>query len=181
MAQSFEKSVKGATKVKVGPKYSLSASLTITRQLAPPKSKYIEHILIATHGGEAGVNEVFRVLQNRLRDSTWTVVFKSLIVVHLLIREGRQDAALKHLSNNPQRTLAINNFTEGACPLAVSAADLYQCLSNRQLCRSCVNGAWQTSANPRPQHPSLYRIPRAAREIVRTHKGRLCPGWRWSA
>jgi phosphatidylinositol-binding clathrin assembly protein len=89
----------------------------MTVQLAPPKSKYIEHILIATHGGEAGVSEVFRVLQLRLRDSTWTIVFKALIVVHLLIREGRQDAALKYLSNNPQTKLAINNFTEGTSPL----------------------------------------------------------------
>ncbi|GJD02632.1 ANTH domain-containing protein [Colletotrichum higginsianum] len=72
MSSSFEKSVKGATKIKA----------------APPKTKYIEHILVATHAGEAGVAEVFRALQFRLRDSTWTVVFKSLITVHLMIREG---------------------------------------------------------------------------------------------
>lgn len=84
-------------------------------QLAPPKSKYIEHILIATHAGESGVGEVFRVLQNRLRDSTWTIVFKSLIVVHLMIREGVSDVTLRYLSHNPQNKLAINNFTEGKC------------------------------------------------------------------
>jgi hypothetical protein len=39
-------------------------------------------------------------------------------VVHLLIREGRQDAALKYLSSNPQSKLAINNFTEGTYPPA---------------------------------------------------------------
>ena len=39
-------------------------------------------------------------------------------MVHLLIREGRQDAALKYLSSNPQNKLAINNFTEGTYPLA---------------------------------------------------------------
>jgi hypothetical protein len=87
------------------------------KQLAAPKSKYIEHILIATHTGEAGVAEVFRALQNRLRDSTWTIVFKALIVVHFMIREGREDVTLKFLSNNPQRKLAINNFTEGAPPV----------------------------------------------------------------
>ena len=37
-------------------------------------------------------------------------------MVHLLIREGRQDAALKYLSSNPQSKLAINNFTEGTYP-----------------------------------------------------------------
>jgi hypothetical protein len=82
-------------------------------KLAAPKSKYIEHILIATHTGEAGVAEVFRALQNRLRDSTWTIVFKSLIVVHLMMREGEKDITLKYLSSSPLRKLAINNFTEG--------------------------------------------------------------------
>ncbi|TVY28777.1 ENTH domain-containing protein [Lachnellula hyalina] len=95
MASSFEKSVKGATKIKA----------------APPKSKYIEHILIATHSGEAGVAEVFRALSNRLRDSTWTVVFKSLITVHLMIREGSPDVTLAYLARHRQM-LAISSFSD---------------------------------------------------------------------
>ncbi|KAH7078231.1 ANTH domain-containing protein [Paraphoma chrysanthemicola] len=97
MASSFEKSVKGGTKIK----------------LAAPKSKYVEHILVATHAGEAGVAEIFRALTNRLRDSTWTIVFKSLIIVHLMIREGEPEVTLKYLAQNPHRKLAINSFTEG--------------------------------------------------------------------
>ncbi|CZT09619.1 related to YAP1802-Yeast Adaptor Protein, member of AP180 protein family [Rhynchosporium graminicola] len=92
---SFEKSVKGATKIKA----------------APPKSKYIEHILIATHSGEAGVAEVFRALQNRLRDATWTVVFKSLITVHLMIREGSPDVTLGYLARH-RNMLAISSFSD---------------------------------------------------------------------
>ncbi|KKY15239.1 putative enth domain protein [Diplodia seriata] len=80
--------------------------------LAPPKSKYVEHILVATHAGEAGVAEVFRAIQNRLRDSTWTIVFKALIIIHLMIREGEPDVTLKYLAQSPSRRLAINNFTE---------------------------------------------------------------------
>ncbi|CRG90012.1 ENTH domain-containing protein C19F8,03c [Talaromyces islandicus] len=95
MPQNFEKSVKGATKIK----------------LAAPKSKYIEHILLATRSGEAGVAEIFRTLQFRLRDSTWTIVFKSLIVLHLMIREGAEPAALEYLSENP-RKIAISSFSE---------------------------------------------------------------------
>ncbi|KAI0473710.1 putative clathrin binding protein [Xylariaceae sp. FL0804] len=94
MSSSFEKSVKGATKIKA----------------APPKTKYIEHILVATHAGEAGVGEVFRALQNRLRDSTWTVVFKSLITVHLMIREGSPDATLAYLAAHRSQ-LAISTFS----------------------------------------------------------------------
>ncbi|KAH9892143.1 putative clathrin binding protein [Xylariomycetidae sp. FL2044] len=95
MSSSFEKSVKGATKIKA----------------APPKTKYIEHILVATHAGEAGVGEIFRALQFRLRDSTWTVVFKSLITIHLMIREGSPDATLAYLAKH-RNMLAISSFTD---------------------------------------------------------------------
>ncbi|KAI2626131.1 ANTH-domain-containing protein [Hypomontagnella submonticulosa] len=95
MSSSFEKSVKGATKIKA----------------APPKTKYIEHILVATHSGEAGVGEVFRALQFRLRDSTWTVVLKSLITIHLMIREGSPDATLAYLAKH-RNMLAISSFTD---------------------------------------------------------------------
>jgi len=97
MSNSFEKSVKGGTKIK----------------LAPPKAKYVEHILLATQTGEAGVAEVFRTLQNRLRDSTWTIVFKSLIIVHLMIKEGHRDVTLRYLAVAPKTRLAINTFTDG--------------------------------------------------------------------
>ena len=96
MSSSFEKSVKGGTKVK----------------LAPPKSKYVEHILQATQSGEAGVAEVFRTLIHRLRDSTWTVAFKSLIIVHLMIKEGVTDVTLSYLSVAPKSRLAINTFAD---------------------------------------------------------------------
>ncbi|KAF5025662.1 hypothetical protein F66182_2268 [Fusarium sp. NRRL 66182] len=95
MSSSFEKSVKGATKIKN----------------APPKTKYIEHILVATHSGEAGVGEVFRALTYRLRDSTWTVVFKSLITVHLMIREGSPDVTLAFLASH-RNLLATSSFTD---------------------------------------------------------------------
>ncbi|KAI6804021.1 ANTH-domain-containing protein [Hortaea werneckii] len=96
MSSNFEKSVKGGTKVK----------------LAAPKTKYVEHILLATQSGEAGVAEVFRTLTHRLRDSTWTVAFKSLIIVHLMIKEGAQNATLAFLATNPRNKLAINQFTD---------------------------------------------------------------------
>ncbi|KAL8959502.1 MAG: hypothetical protein Q9193_003645, partial [Seirophora villosa] len=95
MSGSFEKSVKGGTKIK----------------LAAPKAKYVEHILVATHAGEAGVAEIFRALQNRLRDSTWTIVFKALIIVHLMIREGEPKVTLKYLADSPSK-LAISNFSD---------------------------------------------------------------------
>lgn len=95
MPDSFEKSVKGGTKIK----------------LAPPKSKYVEHILRATHAGDAGVAEIFRTMTNRLRDSTWTIVFKGLIIVHIMIREGEPDVTLRYISEHPTK-LAISSFND---------------------------------------------------------------------
>ncbi|KAM4068053.1 ANTH domain-containing protein [Hirsutella rhossiliensis] len=95
MSSSFEKSVKGATKIKN----------------APPKTKYIEHILVATHSGEAGIGEVFRALQHRLRDSTWTVALKSLITVHLMIREGSPDVTLVFLAKH-RNMLSLGHISD---------------------------------------------------------------------
>lgn len=58
------------------------------------------------------MGEIFRALTNRLRDSTWTIVYKSLIIVHLMIREGEPEVTLRFLAKNPRRTLAISHFTE---------------------------------------------------------------------
>lgn len=120
MASSFEKSVKGATKIKVRlpppptPNRLWADPTPSACQAAPPKTKYIEHILVATHSGDAGVGEVFRALQNRIRDSTWTVVFKSLITVHLMIREGSPDVTLQYLAKH-RNTLAVSMFSDGEC------------------------------------------------------------------
>ncbi len=106
--------MKGATKIKVGlqnPSGLDRPTDSCVQQLAAPKSKYIESILSATQGGESGVAEIFRTLQLRLRDSTWTIVFKALIVVHLMIREGAPEVTLRYVADSPKR-LAISSFTE---------------------------------------------------------------------
>ncbi len=55
---------------------------------------------------------MFRALRNRLHDSTWTVVLKSLITIHLMIREGQPDATLAYLSKH-RNLIAISSFTDG--------------------------------------------------------------------
>lgn len=94
---TYDKAVKGATKVKV----------------AAPKTKWVEPLLAATHSGDGVMGEVFRCLASRLRDSTWSIVFKSLIVVHVLIREGYKDAALQNLVQNPSM-LSCSHFTDAS-------------------------------------------------------------------
>lgn len=80
---TYVKLVKGATKIK----------------MAPPKAKYVDPILMGTSDpGE--FREIVRALDSRINDTAWTIVYKSLIVVHLIIREGDKDAGLKYYSNH---------------------------------------------------------------------------------
>ncbi|KTW25763.1 hypothetical protein T552_03376 [Pneumocystis carinii B80] len=81
---SYQKAVNGATKIK----------------LAAPKQKYLESILGATYSGDIALFEVFSALFSRLHEPSWTIVFKSLIVIHIMIRDGSKDITLRYLSNN---------------------------------------------------------------------------------
>ena len=86
---TYEKLVKGATKVKV----------------APPKTKYIEPILMATNIDDVhsrdNLNTIMRTLAVRLQDLLWSVVYKLLIVLHIMAREGVKDVALEYLADHP--------------------------------------------------------------------------------
>ncbi|GME95255.1 unnamed protein product [[Candida] boidinii] len=72
-------------------------------KMAPPKPKYIEPILMATADGDK--SEDFRVimktLANRVQDTALTIVYKSLIVAHIMIREGDEDVTIRYLSRHP--------------------------------------------------------------------------------
>lgn len=40
-------------------------------------------------------------------------MFKSLIIVHFMIREGEPNVTLRYLASGPERRLAVSSFTEG--------------------------------------------------------------------
>ncbi|KAK9464910.1 ANTH domain-containing protein [Lipomyces arxii] len=94
----YDKTVKGATKLKVC-------------HMAAPKAKYIEPILQGT-ANQGELEDIFRCLSSRLRDTAWTVVFKALIVVHIMIREGKRDAALEYLRHH-SRILDCSQMNRG--------------------------------------------------------------------
>lgn len=78
---TYVKLVKGATKIK----------------MAPPKSKYLDPILLGTTN-RTDLSEIIRGLQERMNDTAFTVVFKSLIVLHLLLRESNGYLAYQMLA-----------------------------------------------------------------------------------
>lgn len=80
---TYYKLVKGATKIK----------------MAPPKQKYIDPILLGT-ADDRDFKEIVSALSERINDSAWTIVFKSLAVAHVMVRDGNGDIALKYFSQN---------------------------------------------------------------------------------
>ncbi len=83
MSLLYTKLVKGATKIK----------------MAPPKQKYVDPILSGTSSAR-GLQEITHALDIRLSDTAWTIVYKALIVLHLMIQQGEKDVTLRHYSHN---------------------------------------------------------------------------------
>ncbi|GMG25723.1 unnamed protein product [Ambrosiozyma monospora] len=83
---TYEKLVEGATKIK----------------LAPPKPKYIDPILMSTADGYDSENflVVMRTINKRLQDTAWSIVYKALIVVHIMIKEGDANVSLSYLAKH---------------------------------------------------------------------------------
>ena len=57
---------------------------------------------MATAEGERSdsFRTVMRALARRLQDSAWTIVYKSLILIHIMIREGDGNTCIKYLSTH---------------------------------------------------------------------------------
>ncbi|GAA5854875.1 hypothetical protein JCM9279_005547 [Rhodotorula babjevae] len=81
---SMRKAVDGATKPK----------------RAAPKAKYIDPLVQATFQQDGQLQEVVRTLASRMRDPNTTVVFKSLIVLHTLMRSGSIDSVFPYLASS---------------------------------------------------------------------------------
>ncbi|KAI0917999.1 hypothetical protein AcV5_002788 [Taiwanofungus camphoratus] len=92
---SFEKAVKGACKPKPN----------------PPKAKYVDPILAATWSDDGAVHDVCRALAPRFREPNAVIVFKALIVLHTMIRNGSTDNVLQYLSSSD--VLKLKNISAG--------------------------------------------------------------------
>ncbi|KAI0831841.1 ANTH domain-containing protein [Trametes gibbosa] len=92
---SFEKTVKLACKPKA----------------APPKAKYLDPIIAATWSEDGAVHDVCKALSPRFREPNVIVVFKALIVLHTIIRNGATDNVLQYLSSSD--VLKLRNVSSG--------------------------------------------------------------------
>ncbi|GAA5854022.1 hypothetical protein JCM8547_008196 [Rhodosporidiobolus lusitaniae] len=92
MASSMRKTVELATKPK----------------RAAPKAKYIDPIVQATFNQDGALQEIVRTLGVRMRDANQTVVFKSLLTLHTIMRSGSLDAVFSYLSSS-QMALSLSS------------------------------------------------------------------------
>ncbi|KAI0251738.1 AP180 N-terminal homology domain-containing protein [Lactifluus subvellereus] len=92
---SFEKVVKNACKPKP----------------SPPKAKYIDPIIAATWSEDGAIHDVCKALSPRFREPNTIVVFKALIVLHTMIRNGATDNVLQYLSSS--EVLRLKNVSAG--------------------------------------------------------------------
>ncbi|KAH9975672.1 ANTH domain-containing protein [Lactifluus volemus] len=92
---SFEKVVKNACKPKA----------------APPKGKYLDPIIAATWSDDGAIHDVCKALSPRFREPNSIVVFKALIVLHVMIRNGSTDNVLQYLSSS--EVLRLKNVGGG--------------------------------------------------------------------
>ncbi|KAF8259307.1 ANTH domain-containing protein [Lactarius quietus] len=92
---SFEKVVKNACKPKP----------------TPPKSKYVDPIIAATWSDDGAIHDVCKALSPRFREPNSIVVFKALIVLHMMVRNGATDNVLQYLSSSD--VLRLKNVVAG--------------------------------------------------------------------
>ncbi|PWN21643.1 ANTH-domain-containing protein [Microstroma glucosiphilum] len=96
MSSTYNKLIKDATKAKPG----------------APKPKYIDPILASTFSQDGSLADVCRSLALRLRETNSITVFKSLLIIHTMIRNGAVDNVLSHLSAD-QAGLKLKNVSQG--------------------------------------------------------------------
>ncbi|EGN96722.1 hypothetical protein SERLA73DRAFT_75595 [Serpula lacrymans var. lacrymans S7.3] len=91
--------------------YDKVVKLACKPKAAPPKAKYLDPIIAATWSEDGAVHDVCRALVPRFREPNAIIVFKALIVLHTMIRNGATDNVLSHLSSS--EVLRLHNVSSG--------------------------------------------------------------------
>ncbi|CAG8729577.1 16694_t:CDS:2, partial [Racocetra persica] len=77
---------------------------------AAPKTKYLKVLIDAT-SDEAALTSALKHINHRLKENSWTVVFKSLIVIHVMMRQGSNSRVLNCLAREPT-ILNVSSFKD---------------------------------------------------------------------
>ncbi|KAG6813864.1 hypothetical protein H0H92_006271 [Tricholoma furcatifolium] len=99
-------------KPKVMSSFDKVVKLACKPKAAPPKAKYVDTIIAATWSDDGAIHDVCKALAPRFREPNIIVVFKALIVLHTMIRNGATDNVLGYLSNSD--VLRLRNVSGGS-------------------------------------------------------------------
>ncbi|KAI9168156.1 hypothetical protein H9P43_007528 [Blastocladiella emersonii ATCC 22665] len=83
------------------------------RNSKAPKWKHVSILLNATWRRDISIADIGQLLELRLRDSSWSVVFKALIVTHILMDQGSGDRLIGYLATQPS-ILNLANFRDSS-------------------------------------------------------------------
>ncbi|CEL61744.1 ENTH domain-containing protein C19F8,03c OS=Schizosaccharomyces pombe (strain 972 / ATCC 24843) GN=SPBC19F8.03c PE=1 SV=1 [Rhizoctonia solani AG-1 IB] len=78
---------------------------------AAPKSKYVDPLVSATYADDGSIHDICRALAPRFKEPNAMIVFKALIVLHSMIRQGQTDNVLKYLASSD--VLRLRNVSNG--------------------------------------------------------------------
>ncbi|KAI8968852.1 AP180 N-terminal homology domain-containing protein [Mycotypha africana] len=67
----------------------------------PPKQKHLETLIGLTFQSPGNTASIIDILEKRLRENSWIITFKVLIIIHTLIRHGQGDKALSYIATRP--------------------------------------------------------------------------------
>ncbi|KAG8871396.1 hypothetical protein FRB97_008727 [Tulasnella sp. 331] len=91
--------------------YEKVVKLACKPKAAPPKAKYIDTIIAATYSEDGAVHDVCKALAPKFKEPNAIIVFKALIVLHTMIRNGATDNVLGYLSQLD--VLRLRNVSNG--------------------------------------------------------------------
>ncbi|KAJ3019294.1 hypothetical protein HKX48_002239 [Thoreauomyces humboldtii] len=77
-----------------------SVNKLTSKTIKPLKPKHVQILTGASWQREIPISELFRFLNHRLREDHWVVVFKALITIHILMREGATDRVIGFVASN---------------------------------------------------------------------------------
>ncbi|KAI8372995.1 AP180 N-terminal homology domain-containing protein [Radiomyces spectabilis] len=67
----------------------------------PPKQKHLSALISMTFHHPGMVTDMMDILSKRLRENSWIISFKVLIIIHSLMRDGNGDRAIAYAEAHP--------------------------------------------------------------------------------
>ncbi|KAL0088486.1 ANTH domain-containing protein [Phycomyces blakesleeanus] len=67
----------------------------------PPKQKHLSTLISLTFQNPALIADMMDLLERRLRENSWIIVFKVLIITHVLMRDGNNERVMDYMGKHP--------------------------------------------------------------------------------